>query len=56
MAHDPIPELLARVHARHRDCDEGEVATYIPELGKADPDKFGICIVTADGRVYEVGD
>jgi len=56
MSHDPIPDLVARVYERHRDCDEGEVATYIPELGKADPDKFGICIVTADGRVYEAGD
>jgi glutaminase len=56
MSHDPIPELIARVYARHRDCAEGEVATYIPELGKADPAKFGICVVTAEGRVYEVGD
>jgi glutaminase len=32
------------------------MATYIPELGKADPEWFGICLVTADGVVYEVGD
>ena len=30
-------------------ADDGEVATYIPELGKANPDHFGICVVTADG-------
>jgi glutaminase len=30
--------------------------TYIPELGRADPDWFGISVVTADGHVYEVGD
>jgi glutaminase len=35
---------------------EGEVATYIPELAKADPDWFSICLVTTGGHVYEVGD
>jgi glutaminase len=32
------------------------VATYIPELAKADPEWFGICVATTDGAVYEVGD
>ena len=32
------------------------VADYIPELGKADPDHFGISLATLDGHVYEVGD
>ena len=31
----------------------GNVATYIPELGKADPSKLGACIYTAEG---ETGD
>ena len=35
---------------------EGTVATYIPELAKANPNWFGICLVTATGHVYEVGD
>ena len=35
---------------------DGDVATYIPELAKADPKWFGICLVTATGHVYEVGD
>ena len=34
----------------------GEVATYIPELSKADPEHFGVCLVTADGRTFEAGD
>ena len=33
-----------------------QVATYIPELGKANPEHFGICLITADGRVFEAGD
>ena len=32
------------------------MATYIPELAKANPDWFGICVVTTEGHVYEVGD
>ncbi len=52
----PIQAYLERLHARHRDLRSGDVATYIPELGKADPEWFGISLATTDGRVYEVGD
>jgi len=52
----PIQETIAELYERLRGIGEGEVATYIPELGKADPDGFGICLVTADGAVYEAGD
>lgn len=34
----------------------GTVASYIPELAKANPDYFGISIVTVEGDVYSVGD
>lgn len=47
---------LNELHLRYRDLDEGEIATYIPELAKANPDWFAICVVTADGRIYEIGD
>ncbi len=52
----PIQSYLERLHARHDRLRTGEVATYIPELGKADPEWFGICLATTDGQVYEVGD
>lgn len=52
----PIQSYLQELHTRFKSLREGEVATYIPELGKADPDWFGICVVTCDGQVYEVGD
>ena len=32
------------------------MASYIPELTKADPNWFGICLVTMDGVAYSVGD
>ena len=52
----PLQDSLEELHARHAGLREGNVATYIPELAKANPDWFGICLVTAGGHVYEVGD
>lgn len=52
----PILDFLQQLHNDLAGIMEGEVATYIPELAKADPNWFGICIATASGSVYEVGD
>lgn len=52
----PIQALLDRLHGRHLADRSGEVAAYIPELARAEPDLFGIAMVTADGTVYESGD
>jgi glutaminase len=52
----PIQEYLEKLHARYASVMDGHVADYIPELSKADPRWFGICIATRDGHVYEVGD
>jgi glutaminase len=49
-------ELLTQLHDRHQNCRSGEVASYIPELAKMNPDAFGICIATVDGEVMGVGD
>ena len=48
--------LIDTLHAKYVANVSGQVATYIPELGKANPDHFGICMITADGRVFERGD
>lgn len=34
----------------------GEVASYIPELGKVDPEKFGVCLTTIDDIGCGAGD
>jgi len=52
----PVERYLSALHERFRSLEDGVVATYIPELGKADPRWFGLCIATIDGHVYEVGD
>lgn len=33
----------------------GEVASYIPELTRANPEDLGIALVMADGRIYQAG-
>lgn len=53
---DWLQDLVEEMHVKHASNTAGEVATYIPELGKADPDDFGICVVTADGRIHETGE
>ena len=52
----PVQDFLEQLHQKCAAETGGEVATYIPELAKANPDWFGIAIVTANGSVYEAGD
>jgi glutaminase len=52
----PVLDYLERLHRDFAALKEGDVATYIPGLAKAHPNWFGICLVTANGAVYEVGD
>jgi glutaminase len=52
----PIQAYLADLHQKFAPLEDGAVATYIPELAKADPNWFGIALATTNGSVYEVGD
>jgi len=47
---------LESLHRNYAVMDKGDVASYIPELLKADPQWFGIALITIDGHVYQVGD
>jgi glutaminase len=55
-ADSPVQAYLEQLHRRLSPLTDGAIATYIPELAKVDPDRFGIVIATVDGQVYEVGD
>src|SRR4029453_2881266 len=46
MSKHELQIVVENLHERYHSLNDGEVATYTPELGKADPDDFGICIVT----------
>lgn len=48
--------FLTELHSRYQAVHEGSVASYIPELAKADPNWFAICVVPLNGPIYEVGD
>jgi glutaminase len=51
----PFRTYLNELYDRYKSLQEGRVADYIPELSLADPNWFGMCIVTTDGQVFEVG-
>ncbi|MEP9373218.1 glutaminase [Mesorhizobium sp. KR1-2] len=50
---DVLPALAAEMAEW---TDRGEVASYIPQLGKIDPQRFGISVALTDGRVITAGD
>ncbi len=52
----PFRATLNELHAKFQRETDGTVATYIPELAKADPQWFGISVVGVDGQTVEVGD
>ena len=51
-----IQTIVDSVYEKYKNVDDGDVATYIPELGKADPKHFGICLATVEGHVFRAGD
>lgn len=52
----PIHAFLKQCHNEMSNDLSGNVADYIPELSKCDPNRFGISLATLDGHVYDVGD
>lgn len=52
----PFRNYLQDLYEKYRSLNDGKVADYIPELALAKAEWFGICIVTADGQIFEVGD
>jgi glutaminase len=51
-----VQKSLDRILASVMNDTNGDVADYIPELAKVDPDRFGIAVATIDGHVYASGD
>lgn len=51
-----VTALLAKLYQQLPAENTGKVATYIPELAKVDPGKFGVHAVTCDQRAYAFGD
>ena len=55
LTESPIHRYLEKLLADLRGISGGDLATYIPELARANPDWLGMAIVTVDGHVYQVG-
>ncbi|WP_406349059.1 glutaminase A [Streptomyces sp. NBC_00144] len=53
---DVVTESLAELHDRLGALRDGAVATYIPQLALADPDTFGLSLVSMYGHRYRAGD
>jgi len=45
-----IETIIKELHETYRNCGEGALADYIPELTRADPAWFGISVFTVDGH------
>ncbi len=52
----PVKDYLQTILDDVRHKDDGAVADYIDVLKRADPDKLGLALCTADGHLYAVGD
>lgn len=52
----PLQAYLEDLYRKLSDVTAGEVASYIPELARVNPDQFAIALVTVDGYIYQVGD
>ena len=55
-ARSPFADDVGAIHAMFAELRSGAVADYIPQLGTADPELFGVAIATVDGAVHTAGD
>ena len=51
----PFRNYLSELHQTYQALNEGAIADYIPELTLAQPEWFGICVVTTAGQTFDVG-
>ena len=53
---DEIKSIIQEIYDEIKEDNQGNVATYIPELADVDDTLFGITAVTVDGQVFQIGD
>jgi len=51
-----VQRVVTEAYERYQPNTDGVVADYIPALANVAPDLFGICVVGARGRSFEIGD
>ena len=53
---EQVRDVVTEAYERYRFNGDGAVADYIPALASASPGLFGICVVGARRRIFEIGD
>ena len=53
---EQVSDVVTEAYERYRPNGDGAVADYIPALASASPGLFGICVVGARRRIFEIGD
>lgn len=56
LSKENIEKAISEAYAKYKGLQEGANADYIPALAKVDSNIYGIAVVTADGKVYSLGD
>jgi glutaminase len=51
-----IQAILSDLHQKYQIYTDGQCATYIPELAKANTNHFGLAVATVDGELFSCGD
>jgi len=52
----PLRRTLQDIFEQAAEVSEGKVASYIPELARADPAWFAVSVVTTAGECFDLGD
>lgn len=56
LSDDQIKQAVKNAYAKFKNNQSGKNADYIKALAEVDSKLYGITVVTADGRVFEIGD
>lgn len=51
-----LQDIITEIYNEVKKNQEGDVADYIPQLAKVNPDLFGVSVCTVNGEQFNIGD